>query len=345
MRCFAAVICTAFFLAGCASDPLATVPRLSDTDISNSDILAAIRSDSDADEAADVALAPAPEPARRGLLGRFLSRPAPADPAPPAAGPDDNAETAEAVSPDEEIAPTATALVSEADADMSVPTAEPRRGLLGFLSRAALDAQDPQAPNTTDIAAIPPQTQNDAPARGLFGGNRPASGPKSGDPDYEIVSMGTVLPYGTLARVCDVPVRELGQRVDRYPESRSVYTLYDTEPGSTAPHTFYVTGFDDGCARQFTAAMALFGSPETHERLRYGLPSKVQPYSATDAAYEKVKATVCRVGRGAPCGSSMSRLARDTVFVSVYERFGSNPIWKTILLHDGAVVETDIRGN
>jgi len=33
------------------------------------------------------------------------------------------------------------------------------------------------------------------------------------------------------------------------------------------------------------------------------------------------------------------------VFVSVYERFGSNPAWKTILTHDGEVVETDIRTN
>ena len=41
----------------------------------------------------------------------------------------------------------------------------------------------------------------------------------------------------------------------------------------------------------------------------------------------------------------MSRLSRDTVFVSVYETFGSNPFWKTILLHDGKVMETDIRGN
>jgi hypothetical protein len=41
----------------------------------------------------------------------------------------------------------------------------------------------------------------------------------------------------------------------------------------------------------------------------------------------------------------MLRFARNTAFVSVYERFGSNPVWKTILLHDGEVIETDIRGN
>ncbi len=89
----------------------------------------------------------------------------------------------------------------------------------------------------------------------------------------------------------------------------------------------------------------MFGSPETHEQLRYGLPSKVQPYSTTDAAYETLKSRICRVGKGKPCGSAMSRLSRDTVFVSVYGTFGSNPVWKTILLHDGTVIETDIRGN
>ncbi|MEN8659412.1 MAG: hypothetical protein ABF313_15340, partial [Marivita sp.] len=172
-----------------------------------------------------------------------------------------------------------------------------------------------------------------------------AKGPSPDAPDYRIVPMGTVLPYGVLARVCDVSTRQLGTRVERYPESRSVYTLYDSQPGNTSAHTFYVTGFGDGCARQFTAALALFGSPETHEQLRYGLPSKVQPYSSTDAAYETLKSRVCRVGKGKPCGSSMPQLARTTAFVSVYETFGSNPEWKTILLHDGEVVETDIRSN
>ena len=153
-----------------------------------------------------------------------------------------------------------------------------------------------------------------------------------------------MLPYGAVARVCDLPDRQLGKRVERYPERRGTYALYDSEPGNTAQHTFYLTGFDDGCARQFTAALAVFGSPRTHEQLRYGLPSQVQPYSSTDAAYEKLKSRICRVGKGKPCGSAMSRLERDTVFVSVYEQFGSNTRWKTILLHDGEVVETDIRG-
>ncbi|WP_299784665.1 hypothetical protein [uncultured Marivita sp.] len=292
MSRFAAILFAASLLAGCATDPLRDVPRLSEADVSDADAQAAIRA----------------EPG------------------------------------DTPLAETSTGSAQDSAIGGAAPDA-PRGGLLGFLSRAAREAQTPEGEDATDVAAIPPQTQSDAPAPGLFGGGRSSNGPKPGDPDYQIVEMGTVLPYGTLARVCNVPTRQLGTRVERYPERRSTYAIYDSQPGNTAPHTFYVTGFDDGCARQFTAALAMFGSPETHEQLRYGLPSQVQPYSSTDAAYETLKSRVCRVGKGKPCGSAMSRLARDTVFVSVYERFGSNPVWKTILLHDGEVVETDIRGN
>ncbi|MCR9110637.1 hypothetical protein [Marivita sp. XM-24bin2] len=324
---FTVILILSGLLAGCASDPLSGVPRLSDTDVSGSEIQAALRED--ADPSADDAPALS-EPQTTGFFGRLFGR--------AAAGPDE--ETVSAEDPAESVEPEMGASVPErdAEADATVETAvaePPRRGLLGFLSRAARSAQ---TEGGTQLAAAPPQTDTDAaaPARG---------GPSPDAPDYRIVPIGTVLPYGVLARVCDVPNRRLGTRVERYPERGSGYEIYDSEPGNTGPHTFYVTGFDDGCARQFTAALAMFGSPETHERLRYGLPSKVQPYSSTDAAYETLKSRVCRVGKGKPCGSSMSRLARNTAFVSVYERFGSNPVWKTILLHDGKVIETDIRGN
>ncbi|MBM2323485.1 MULTISPECIES: hypothetical protein [Marivita] len=321
----AAILIVCSLVAGCASDPLSGVPRLSETDVTDSDIQAALRSDADIVDDAGVA----PEAKPTGFFGRLFgvgdgaSQPAVAE-----AAADVDATIVESENAD-------------ATAEVPQPASEPapRRGLLGFLSRAA---QTAQADDGTQLAAAPPQTQSDAaPAVEIAR----ARGPKPDAPDYRIVPMGTALPYGVLARVCDVPDRQLGTRVERYPESRSVYALYDSQPGNTAPHTFYVTGFDDGCARQFTAALALFGSPETHEQLRYGLPSKVQPYSSTDAAYETLKSRVCRVGKGKPCGSSMSQLARTTAFVSVYETFGSNPEWKTILLHDGEVVETDIRSN
>lgn len=274
MRPFAAILCVAGVLAGCTADPLKTVPRLSDTDLAESEGQAAIRATpGDAIVATETAPEAAPPPARGGLLG--------------------------------------------------------------LLRRSAEDAKA-QGTGTTQVAALAATPNPVAPA---------AKGPSPDDPDYLVVEPGTTLPYGTLARVCTLSNRQLGKRVERYPENRGTYTLYDSQPGNTAAHTFYLTGFDDGCARQFTAAMAIFGAPQTHEQLRYGLPSQVQPDSTTDAAYESLKSRICGVGRGKPCGSAMSRLARNTVFVSVYETFGSNTQWKTILLHDGEVVETDIRSN
>jgi hypothetical protein len=329
---FIVIVIVSGLLAGCASDPLRDVPRLSETDVSDSEIQAALRGEPDVEAEAVV---PVAEPQRRGLLGRLFG-----GDATPSQTDDSLPTTATDAAPVAEEAETEldTATAADASAAPTLPAtaAAPRRGLLGFLSRAAKSAQ---AEDGVEVAAVPPSTQNDAVPAAT------AKGPKPGAPDYQIVPMGTVLPYGVLARVCDVPTRQLGSRVERYPDTRAVFTLYDSQPGTTTPHTFYVTGFKDGCARQFTAALALFGSPQTHEQLRYGLPSKVQPYSSTDAAYETLKSRVCRVGKGKPCGSSMSRLARNTVFVSVYERFGSNPVWKTILLHDGEVVQTDIRGN
>lgn len=305
MNRFATILCVISMVGGCARDPLGGVPRLSDADLTESDNQAAIRADPQA-EPAD------PSP---GFLGGLFGRGG-------ANAPEPDTGTTQATEPE-----TAS---QEPGANAAEP---PRRGLLGLFSRAA--------------DAVPDRdTEQDAPRSPGQSGDKSASrGPAPGAPDYRIVPPGTELPFGTIARVCDVSKRQLGTRIARYPERRSSYMIYDSQPGNTGLHSFYVTGFEDGCARQFTAALAMFGSPQTHEQLRYGLPSQVQPYSATDAAYEKLKSKVCRVGQGKPCGSGMNRLARDTVFVSVYERFGSNPVWKTLLLHDGAVIETDIRGN
>lgn len=330
---FAAILIVCAMLAGCAGDPLRDVPRLADADVSDADIQAALRGDADvaAEDVAAEDVAEAPDAAPRGLFGRLFGT------GTDRAGDETGAETpldvAETPSGAEDAQIAADAPAAEGTETMAETAAAPRRGLLGFLSRAA---QSARAEEPVELAALPGQPGPDA---------APTRGGDPDAPDFRIVPLGTVLPYGVLARVCDVPDRQLGTRVDRYPDTRSVYTLYDSQPGNTAPHSFYLTGFDDGCARQFTAALALFGSPETHEQLRYGLPSKVQPYSTTDAAYETLKSRVCGVGKGKPCGSSMSRLARNTAFVSVYETFGSNPEWKTILLHDGEVVETDIRSN
>lgn len=319
MNPFAAILCVVSVVGGCTGGPLSEVPRLSEAELSDSGSQVAIRAEPQADPAD-------PSP---GFLGGLFGRGGASAPKPDAA-------PSEATEPE-------TALQAPSDN----AAAPPRRGLLGLFRRAADAASErDMEQDTTRAAAASPNAQNNTPqSPSLSAENSALRGLDPDAPDYRIVPLGTELPYGTLARVCDVPKRQLGTRIAGYPERRSSYMIYDSQPGNTGLHSFYLTGFEDGCARQFTAALAMFGSPQTHEQLRYGLPSKVQPYSATDAAYEKLKSKVCRVGRGKPCGSGMNRLARDTVFVSVYERFGSNPVWKTLLLHDGAVIETDIRSN
>ncbi len=254
-----------------------------------------------------------------------------------------------------------------------VPAAtRPRRGLLGLLAgnRNATPDEDADADSRTDagddvlLAALPDATtagasSDAAPAvtdelieqaaspeprverRGLFG-RRAAVAPGTG-PDSETVTLGTSLPYGEVARVCNVSPRDLGEKVESYPERGRGYTLFDSAPGGTHLRPFFLTGFKDGCARQFSAALVLFGDPETWEQIHYGAAGAVQPTSETDKAYEKVKSKVCKVRAGNPCGAQMKTLARSTVFVSVYERFEDNPRWKIILLHDGALVAVDIK--
>lgn len=157
------------------------------------------------------------------------------------------------------------------------------------------------------------------------------------------VPPGTLLSFGLVKPVCDLPRGKRGTEIAAFPERRAAWRLYDSAPGKTTPHPFYITGFDDGCARTFTAAVAVFGAPEMHELLRYGLPDEAHPYSATDSAYETIKARVCRVARGTPCGDRVSRLERNTVFVSAYEHYGDNAQWLEMLLHDGAVIETEVK--
>lgn len=157
------------------------------------------------------------------------------------------------------------------------------------------------------------------------------------------VALGTVLPFGQIARVCDAKGKTLGKRVEQAARRGARYRLYDSVPNSAAPRTFYVKGFKDNCPRQFTAALAMFGTPELHEQLRYGLPAKEYPYSMTDKAYEVIKSQVCGVARTKPCGPRISRLEQTTVFVSAYENFTENPRWADMLLHEGSVLAVSVK--
>ena len=336
MRAYPVLIVALLGLAACG-DPLEQVPRLSDVERSEE----AAQVEALAPEAPE-ALAEAPAPAvaedkapRRGLLGFLRGR-------------------AEAASEQE-------------DAGAAVPEAAPE--LVESVEGADVLAEE-GPPEAVLAAAPPPEPKPDAEPRGLFGGlfgggrgadsgaqdetaaappapetprRRATRGPRPGAPDYEQVGPGVTLPYGKVARLCGTPANRLGKKAGQYPERGGKYKLYDSAPGSTGLRSFFLTGFDDGCARQFSAALVIFGTPEIYEQIRYGAPSKTQPVAETDQAYEQVKSRVCRSGRGKPCGSRMSQLARDTVFVSIYERFGSNARWKNLLLHDGEVLALDIK--
>ncbi|WP_238365566.1 hypothetical protein [Mesobacterium pallidum] len=303
----------ALALATACSSSLDRVEKLSQVDIPVEDrAMAALPTAGDTEAAQTQA---------RGLFGAMFRR----TPAEPSASLEadaviENGETGEVV-------------------EETAAAAEPERngGLLGLFSGAG--AQPQATEEGVEVASLEPQADVAPQRGGLFGRRQQSAQQDDG------IAFGTVPTYGEVARVCNFPRNGLGREVASYPERRPTYRIYDSNPGSTARRAFYVTGFEDDCVRVFSGALAMFGSAEMHEQLRYGLPAKVQPYSSTDTAYEQVKSRICRVGKGKPCGSAMSKLERDTVFVSVYENFGSNARWANILLSQGDVAATDIKTN
>ncbi len=318
-------------LAGCG-DPLAEVDKLSDVELAE-----------DAPQADLVAPPSESETpvAKPGLFqGIFGGKPAERGAASEAGAPGERSPDVALPAP--QAPPSAPAPV-EAE--------EKPRGFLGLFSKnsskAAGDAAPGQAPATAAALAVPPPaTVKEKPAskpatRGLFGRSG-SSQPKSKQPVS--VPPGTLLSFGLIKPVCNLPRNKRGKETGAFPKRGKVWRLYDTDPSKTTPHPFYITGFEDGCARTFTAAVAVFGAPSMHELLRYGLPSEVQPYSATDRAYEVIKSRICKVARRKPCGTKVSRLEKNTVFVSAYENYGNNGRWFNVLLHDGKVAETDIKG-
>lgn len=154
------------------------------------------------------------------------------------------------------------------------------------------------------------------------------------------IAPGTVLPYGQAATVCGISENAMGAPV----ATAGRYTLWDGVPGIVAPRTHYITGMDGGCAVQFTAALAMFGDTATHEAVRYNSANADVPWSATDIAYEEVKAQVCGAGQGQPCGARIEALGRRTAFVTAYETFGGSSDWVEILVHDGALVAAGPEG-
>lgn len=210
-------------------------------------------------------------------------------------------------------------------------------------------AEDADPSATPEGEVIPARAQAPEPTNrgglgGLFRAALPQGGARERADDTPEVALGTLLPYGALARVCDFRRADLGTEVARYPERGNGYRLYDTNPSSTGLRTHYLVGFNDKCARQFTAALAIFGSSETHEAVRYDRSNRDLPYTDTDNAYETLKSRVCRVSANTPCPEGRREaLDRDTIFVSVYERFLGNPRWADMLVHDGQVLAKDLK--
>lgn len=353
MRVVWIVVPATLMLVACG-DPLAGVERLSETaPLPSNEVATALPTQEELDREASV------------LAGLFRN----SDDEPVAVAqeeaPTDTVPTASSVVADE-------TLVLVPQTTTATPEAKPK-GVFGWLRRAATNqeniaAQDESAfggeeqglddgalsdENAPDEGVVVASLTLEAPAaqalddqppsvarRGLFGRTEAT---QNAGMDLRDVTPGTLLPFGEVARVCDVHPSAVATQVDRAARKGVGYSLYDSAPDSAAPRTFYVTGFNDHCPRQFTASLAIFGAPAFHEQLRYGLPADEYPYSTTDRAYENVKKEVCKVGRNKPCGPRISRLEKTTIFISVYEHFEENARWADMLLHDGALLAAAVK--
>ena len=252
-----------------------------------------------------------------------------------------------------ELATDAPEAAIAAETDVTVAEdIEEKRGFFGRIFAGNADAPDeavvvddtPEA--EVELAAVEvtdpvddldPETP--AARGGLFGRmfGRASEEPDAAAEPSDAVPIGTFLPYGVIAPVCGIATADMGQKV----ESVAGYTVYDAGGDTSVPRTHYITGFADGCARQVTAAVVMFGDVGTHEMVRYLTPESTLPYTDTDSTYEAIKSSVCRVGHGKPCGAQLDALGRNTVFMTVYETFGTNPEWTNILLHNGDVAAID----
>ncbi len=234
---------------------------------------------------------------------------------------------------------TAQASAPSQSADVGVSRApDPDQQTVGFFGslfdRFASATQPGTTPETDEdsnleLAAI--STSDTRSPFDLFGNvfqpfdvSAPASQPRP--------EQGPVA-FGDLRENCAVGGAALGTRV----MSQSGFEIYDSAPGSTQPRAHYIKGFDDRCAREFVGSLVFFGDVGTHEVVRYSETRIDLEYSATDTAYEAIKARFCGARQGAPCGGQLERLGRQTTFVTVYETFGSSAEWAEFLLHDGSV--------
>lgn len=350
---------SAMMLGGCLGAP--EVPLPSDVEQAEdapksglvaADVNAAETGLQSVEVGADVS-ATGPEKPRRGLAALFGRRNKPAtDTAPDAV----DGEAVVADVPDVENVPEVAEAIDTTKVEGDVvpapePTAQtPRRGLRGLFGKRnrATNPEPEQAVATVvvneraaaeadeSVVIAPIDSQETvAPRRqrkGLFGPRRAKTG------QFAQVEPDVVLPYGQIGLACGVRGKALGKEVDRFPEHGKDYRLFDTKPSTTGPRTHYITGFKDGCARQFTASLALLDSPVLHEQLLSVGSSQGQHSTNADIAFQKIRAKVCRVGKGKACPEKrVDEMEKSMAFVTTYERFGGNAKWNEILLHNGVV--------
>ena len=240
-----------------------------------------------------------------------------------------------------ETLPAETAVLAEA-------TPPRRGGLIGLLRRAipapggnsdpASGTEEPATPVV--LAALDGSAAETPAAASGFSLFSRASAPRTG-PDARDVPYGTVLPFGEVARVCEARRKPIGRKIESATVRR--YKLYDSDPGSLAPRTFYITGFKDDCPRQLTAINVLFGAASFYELLHYGPGGGHMAYGETDRAYEKVKGRVCGVRKGRPCGSKIGQLEKSTFFVNSYLHHAGTGQWAEMLIHDGAILAAALK--
>jgi len=215
--------------------------------------------------------------------------------------------------------------------------ADPNSGtdaLLDVEDATVVDQQEP-----VQLASLEPA----APKRrfGLFGGVAPGALTSTTSDDVDDVAYGTVLPYGQIARSCEARRKPLGRKIES--ASAQGYKLYDSDPGTLGPRTYYITGFDDDCPRQLTAANVILGAPSRYEELHYGPTGRDLAYAQTDMAYDKVKQKVCGTRKGKPCGAKINQMDKTTFFVSSYATFDASARWSEVLIHDGIVMATAMK--
>ncbi|SFJ31939.1 hypothetical protein [Celeribacter neptunius] len=278
----------------------------------------------------------------------------------------------EAAAREVEVATAETAPEAGIEADTAEVHQAGLGGLFGFLKPkakekareevqlAALPVEADEADAAADSFVVRPETHGVSPEvaakpepdaapqtrKPLFGflkaGPGKSGSGKSGP--VSTVARGEVLPFGEVGILCDAKKRDMGTEVDQFPhQGRAAWQLYDTAPDSAEPRTQFITGFADGCARQVTAALIMFGEAGLHEVLRYSEGNDAS-WSEADERYEKIKRKACGVGRKTRCpAEKLGGLESQLAFVSVYPRFGAEHGWLELLLHDGAVMSEEIR--